>query len=165
MQSNNRFCILFIESRNLTSSSIFDNDQERYGPQNLITGSYYSFIGPYFKSKKEDFPWVQWKLPRTINMEGITLVGRDCPSKSSDCPVLRDIEIRAGKSIIDDNYSGIIKENELCGSFQGPGNEGGIYTIKCYAKISADVITVQLKDDDSVLHISSMNIEKDQAGE
>ena len=97
-------------------------------------------------------------------MAGITLVGRDCPSKSSDCPVLRDIEVRAGSSYVDDDYSGIIKTNEVCGSFKGPGHEGGIYTIKCKSNMMVDVITVQLKDDDSLLQISSMHIEKGQTG-
>ena len=157
--------MIFTGSKNLTSSSIFENDQDRYGPQNLITGSFYSFIGPYFKSKKEDFPWVQWKLPRKVSIAGITLVGRDCPSKSPDCPVLRDIEVRAGTSFVDDNFTGIIAKNKLCGSFEGPGDEGGIYTINCKNTILADVITVQLKDDDSVLQISSMHAEKDEKGE
>ena len=97
-------------------------------------------------------------------MAGITLVGRDCPSKSSDCPVLRDIEVRAGSSYVEDEYSGIITTNELCGSFKGPGHEGGIYTIKCKSSMVVDVITVQLKDDDSLLQISSMHIEKGQTG-
>ena len=97
-------------------------------------------------------------------MAGITLVGRDCPSKSSDCPVLRDIEVRAGTSSIENEFSGIITTNELCGSFMGPGHEGGIYTIKCKSNILADVVTVQLKDDDSLLQISSMHIEKSKTG-
>ena len=97
-------------------------------------------------------------------MAGITLVGRDCPSKSSDCPVLRDIEVRAGSSFVDGEFSGIITTNKICGSFKGPGHEGGIYTIKCTSNIIADVITVQLKDDDSLLQISSMHVEKGKTG-
>ena len=78
--------------------------------------------------------------------------------------MLESIEVRAGRSFTDDDFSGIITKNKVCGSFKGPGERGGVYTVKCKEAILSDVITVQLKDDNSILQISSINIEKDVQG-
>ena len=161
------FFSLFLDSSNVSSSSIYENDQDRRGPQNVISGSYFSFIGPFFQSKKEDYPWIQWKLPRKINITKVTLMSRDCStfSQGVDCQVLRLIEIRAGDSPIEADFSGRILTNKLCGTFIGPGETGGEYTIECKEPILSDVITIQLKDDNSILQLNQIKIEKDNKGE
>ena len=158
----------FTDTSNLTSSSVFDNDHDRFGPQRAVVGTYHTFLGPYFKSKKENFPWFQWKLPRKVIISGVTLVGRECPSGAKsdqdDCPLLRNLEIRAGKSFIDSKFSGLITINSLCGNFKGPGEDGGVYTINCDTAIVSDVITIQLKDDNSILQIKSISIQQPSNG-
>ena len=158
----------FLDTSNLTSSSVFDNDHDRFGPQRAVVGTYHTFLGPYFKSKKENFPWFQWKLPRKVIISGVTLVGRECPSGAKsdqdDCPLLRNLEIRAGESSIDSKFSGLITINSLCGNFKGPGEDGGVYTINCDTAIVSDVITIQLKDDNSILQIKSISIQQPSNG-
>ena len=77
---------------------------------------------------------------------------------------MKNIEVRVGGLFIDENFSGIISKNDVCGTFKGPGESGGVYTVNCKETILSEVITVQLKDDDSILQISSINIEKDTQG-
>ena len=150
-------------SSNLTSSSIYGNDYAHFGPQYAIAGPFPIF-GRHFKTKKEDFPWIQWKLPAQVNITGIKLSSQDCSRLTSDCPVLRNIEVRAGRSSINDGVFGKITNNNVCGNFKGPGMEAGEYTIKCKNTLLADVISIQLLDDDSILQLRGIQIEKDVNG-
>ena len=51
-----------------------------------------------------------------------------------------------------------------CGTFKGPGNAGGEYTIWCADTIFADFISIQLLDDNKMLQLSGIKIEKDVNG-
>ena len=78
----------------LTSSSVFENDTKRWGPDFVIDGVISHNVKSFFHSELEDYPWLQWHLPRQVKMLGITLTTRfDCCGSR-----LRDVEIRAGKS-------------------------------------------------------------------
>ena len=92
----------FLSDISVISSSVFENDTNRFGPQFVLDGVISRTVKEVFHSELEDYPWLQWHLPRQVNMLGITLTTR------SDCcgERLRDVQIRAGKNSIDKNVKG-----------------------------------------------------------
>ena len=92
----------------------------------MIDGVVSRNVKNFFHSELEDYPWLQWRLPRQVKMNGIIITTRfDCCGAR-----LRDVEIRAGKSSIGNGYKGPIKGNEMCGKFPGPGETGREHTIR-----------------------------------
>jgi hypothetical protein len=139
----------------LTSSSVFGNETKRWGPDFVIDGVISHNVKSFFHSELEDYPWLQWHLPRQVKMLGITLTTRfDCCGDR-----LRDVEIRAGKSSTENGFKGQIKVNELCGEFLGPGETGKEHTITCDHAITADYITIQILDDRAILALNEIRLE------
>ena len=149
----------------MTSSSVNGNDQSKYGPQLIIDGKYYESAFRFFQSKKEDYPWVQWRLPWAVNVSGITIAipGLLCPNCAESFQM---VEVRAGKMALDPDYQGRIGINKKCGTFKGPGKSKGQYKISCDddATILADFVTIQILDDNIVLGIDEIKIETGMQG-
>ena len=144
----------FLDS-GLSSSSVFENKTRLWGPEFTIDGILSRNDKGFFHSELEDYPWLQWHLPRQVKMIGITLTNRiNCCGDH-----FRDVEIRAGKHPTKSGFKGQIKLNELCGKFAGPGETGQEHTIVCDNTISADYVTIQILDDNAILAINEMRIE------
>ena len=144
----------FSETGTALSSSYKDNDDDRWGPKNAIDGLWSDSDGLLFQSKKENMPWIQWHLPNTTQMIGIMISGRNRHSEG----YLKHIEVRAGTSFVEDDFTGKMKINELCGTFDGPGKDRRVYTIMCKNAIKADYVTVQILDLDSILEINELEL-------
>ena len=71
---------------------------------------------------------------------------------------LKHLEVRAGTSFVEDDFTGKMKINELCGTLDGPGKNRRVYTIMCKNEIEADYVTLQILDLDSVLEINELEI-------
>ena len=99
-------------------------------------------------------PWIQWHLPKTTQMIGIMISSRNRLSAGQ----LKHLEVRAGTSFVEDNFTGKMRINELCGSFDGPGKNRRVYTIMCKNEIEADYVSLQILDLDSVLEINELEI-------
>ena len=136
------------------SSSYKDDDDDRWGPKNAIDGLWSDSDGLLFQSKKENMPWIQWHLPNTTQMIGIMISGRNRHSEG----YLKHLEVRAGTSFVEDDFTGKMKINELCGTFDGPGKDRRVYTIMCKNTIKADYVTVQILDLDSILEINELEL-------
>ena len=65
---------------------------------------------------------------------------------------LANLEIRSGYYELKNN-SGTEKiiSNDLCGHFDGPGENGQIYNIKCDAPLPAKYVTIQIVPNNSSL--------------
>ena len=151
---------LFSDISNVTSSSIHGNNVEKWGPQLVIDGILSHSDKNFFHSELEDYPWLQWRLPRRIKMSGITLKNRiNCCGNH-----LRDVEIRAGMHSVERDFKGRITKNKVCGKFEGPGEYGGEYTINCDKEMLVDYITVQILDDNAILSINDIRIESARSG-
>ena len=146
------FFILDIE---FATSSVFENDTQRWGPDFVIDGVISYGVKNFFHSELEDYPWLQWHLPRQVQMTGITLTTRyDCCGSR-----LRDVEVRAGKLSTTNGYKGQLSLNSLCGRFPGPGETGREYTITCDHPITADYVTIQILDDRAILALNEIRIQ------
>ena len=146
------FFILDIE---FATSSVFENDTQRWGPDFVIDGVISYGVKNFFHSELEDYPWLQWHLPRQVQMMGITLTTRyDCCGSR-----LRDVEVRAGKLSTTNGYKGQLSLNYLCGGFPGPGETGREYTITCDHPITADYVTIQILDDRAILALNEIRIQ------
>ena len=150
-----KFNLHFLSDISVISSSVFENDTNRFGPQFVLDGVISRTVKEVFHSELEDYPWLQWHLPRQVNMLGITLTTR------SDCcgERLRDVQIRAGKNSIDKNVKGPLNINEVCGVFSGPGETGRQHTITCNKPIAAEYVTIQILDDRAILALNEIRLE------
>ena len=112
----------------------------------------------FFQSKKEDFPWIQWKLPVQVRIKGVNLTLSNVWKETKR---LKIIEVRAGMAAIDPKFAGKIQVNEKCRQYKGQVEVGGEYSIMCTDPILANFITIQVLDDSSVLRIDELRIIKD----
>ena len=134
---------------------MFENNTKFWGPEFVIDGVISHNVKSVFHSELEDYPWLQWRLPRQVKLRGITITTRyDCCGDR-----LRDVEIRAGKMATKDGYKGPLKLNELCGKFPGPGETGKEHTITCGQTITSDYITIQILDDRAILALNEIRLE------
>ena len=104
--------------------------------------------------KKEDNPWLQWHLKEKVSVKELSISNR----KDSYGNRLRQVELRAGVNGIHHSFRGRITTNELCGKFDGPGENGKEYIIKCKSPIVADYVTVQIVDKNSFLQLNEIYI-------
>ena len=129
------------------SSSVFPRFEPElniiyWGPQLAIDGNYSkntTSVG-FFHSDGESYPWHMTILERPIHLVSVVIYNRNDARGDR----LKLVEIRAGKRTIKGNHKGRITENTICGTFFGPGETGGIYTVKCDNHIDANIITLQI---------------------
>ena len=128
------------------------------GPQYVNDGILSTNSHGIFISSWEDYPWLQWHLPILTRITAVsTANGKDCCGER-----LKNVEIRAGMDNVNStvqafNLQGRIVANEICGNFEGPGEDGKVYTIKCGAPIFANYITVQIiNQEQSILQINEL---------
>jgi len=57
---------------------------------------------------------------------------------------LKNLDVRAGLSKVDENKQGIITENRICGHYKGPGSNGETIVINCKEAIKSRYVTIQL---------------------
>ena len=57
---------------------------------------------------------------------------------------LQSVEVRAGIHPIEADYKGRITKNSLCGTYVGPGENAGVYTVTCNPPIHANIVTLQI---------------------
>ena len=69
----------------------------------------------------------------TIELTSITIINR----KDGCGERLKDVEVRAGMS------PGL--DNDVVGTFTGPGTTGGVHTIRFNRKVKASYIVIQIK--------------------
>ena len=122
------------------ASSTRYSDLPNYGPQLAIDGKFCNERVGFYHSIKENYPWHMRVLGDEILLTGVKLHNRqDCCGNR-----LKSVEVRAGKHVIEVNYKGKITANDVCGTFDGPGKNGGVHTVMCEYPISASVITLQI---------------------
>ena len=136
------------------SSSIYVDDDEKWGPKNAIDGLWSDTEGLLFRSKIEHMPWIQWHLPNTTNMIGIMISNRNRHSDG----YLKHVEVRAGTAYVESDFTGKMKINDQCGTLDGPGKDRRVYTIMCKNEIKADYVSVQILDLNSTLQINELEI-------
>ena len=142
------------------SSSTFEDDRAKWGPQLAIDGQWSEISRDFFSSKSEDFPWLVWHLSSTTKIIGITVSDRNKGSGEN----LKMVEIRAGKTSVSSRVQGKITDNELCGKFEGPGENNRVYTIMCGNPILAKYISLQILDKNSTLQINELELITDAQG-
>ena len=141
---------------NITSSSIYNDARDSWGPQFVIDGLLSESMKYFFQTNKEDFPWLQWRLPKQVKIKAIQVA----ISKRCCMEQFQYVEIRAGPNSIPPRFKGRIKSNTICGKFLGPFDESSLgTTVLCDQPITADYITIQIVDDKAVLAIDELIIE------
>ena len=118
-------------------------------------------FGNIFHSKDDDtYPWLRAHLKMQTLVETVTIVNRMAgPDQFDNGYFLKDVEVRIGSDALLSNFTGRIKINHLCGHFFGPGESGGIYTIKCQDEIASDFVSVQvINPDHKILQITEILI-------
>ena len=124
----------------MSSSSVYGSI-DNHGPLLAVDGKISDTDGGFFHSDSERYPWFQIKFSATKTISTVTIVNR----KDSNGWRLKDVEIRAGMAGVDPSFTKKrIQVNPICGTFPGPGNDGGTYTILCEAPIKANYVTVQI---------------------
>ena len=114
---------------------------EDHGPQFAIDGKISDSANGIFHSGSERFPWLQVKLGTEKTISSVTIVNR----KDSNGWRLADIEVRAGMTKITPLFNRKrIEINPVCGTYDGPGEDGKTYTINCQTPIKAKYVTVQI---------------------
>ena len=140
------------------ASSVLSSDT---APVFAIDGQYETIFQSDDQGGGESYTWIQAKLRDTTVVETITIVNRIAGPDSFDYGnFFRNAEVRAGSESLASSFKGEpIAINNVCGQFYGPGESGGIYTIKCKKKIISNYITVQLKSaEPTTLHITEILI-------
>ena len=111
-------------------------------PYFAIDGKFSNGDTGFYHSAHEEYPWHMTVFENTMNLTAVKIHNRrNCCGER-----LHHVQIRAGRTAIDANHSGLITQNTLCGSFDGPGVDAGVYTISCKAPINANVVTIQIVD-------------------
>ena len=152
--------LTFIEDRNVSSSTIFQNNQLVYGPKLAIDGRYMDDFPDdmkpkFFQTSEEDYPWIEWKLPFLTNVVGVIL---------NFGGSMRDVEIRAGNDTVGPKFRGKINQNIVCDIFKGPSEVEEDYNLFCGDVILAKYVTIQILDDKAQLSINEMKIESGPKG-
>ena len=155
--------ILFIlEDRNISSSSVYQDNRQLYDPKFAIDGIYMDDFpndmkskAKFFQSNYEDYPWIEWKLPFLTLVKGINI---------NFGASMRDIEIRAGNQTVGPNFKGKIVVNVVCDIFKGPTETKEDYKLFCGDMILAKYVTLQILDDKARLSINEMKIESGPRG-
>ena len=140
-----------------TSSSQYQKDQQpkEYAPHRAIDGKI-DCGNKFFHSVEEDNPWLQWHLPFTIRVESVSIATRAQPKTL----LLHEVAVRAGVTMLDTSFKGVIEINTLCGNYIGPGQPNEIYVIQCNSPIVAAFVTVQTVVDQSTLEINELWINR-----
>ena len=136
------------------ASSVYSNDEEKWGPSFAIDGKISNSHTKLFHSRDRLFPWLEVGLPSPTNITNVTIVNRAscCGNR------LKSVEVRAGMEKIPDGSKGQKLEiNTICGHFAGPGENGATYVITCNTPILAKYITIQLLSE-NYLQINEMTI-------
>ena len=96
---------------------------------------------------------IKTEFKHTIKLAGVRLYNRrNCCGNR-----LKNIMVRAGRTRIGDDYSGIITQNTFCGNFTGPGANSGVYVVTCPSPIIANVITIQIvQSGNQTLHLDEV---------
>ena len=122
------------------ASSTLQSDSDKWGPHLAIDGKYSSTNEGLYISENETYPWHMRMFDQPMRLVGVKIYNRkDCCGNR-----LKSVEVRAGKQIIDANFNGKIKANTLCGTFDGPGVDRGVYTVTCLHPIEANIVTLQI---------------------
>ena len=99
-------------------------------------------------------PWLQWHLPVTTNVIGVTI-----STSRLEGGLLKNLEVRAGSIEIDSRFKGRIgPTNKYCGKFIGPGANRRSYTILCEEPTLADFITIQILENNTQLQINEIEL-------
>ena len=107
----------------------------------------------FFCSAKENSPWLQLQWLHQTVVTAVSLTNRaDCCGDR-----LKDVQIRAGTTGIVSTHLNVNDET-ICGTFDGPGENGKEYIINCTTPILANFITVQLMSGDQYLQINELQI-------
>merc|ERR1719206_48905 len=143
-----------IQVAEATSSSLFNND---FLPEYAIDGfppnqDHRNTNG--FHSRPEDYPWFQLKLVSPQTVTGVLILNRiHCCGER-----LENLEIRAGMTPVDAGFRGKLVANKKVGKFAGPGVTGQTYTIEFDEEVTAQHITLQLTDPNSILQINEIKV-------
>ena len=120
-----------------------------------------------FYSNREKLPWLQWKLPNETTVIGIAISDEYNISPFKNDTAKEDLlnfEVRAGMTSLAPNFRGEINVNSLCGKVEKRGGEDRVYVVQCKEPIQARYVTVQLIDDNTILHINELEIIKASEG-
>ena len=134
----------------MTASSIKDNDADVFGPQFANDGLTSAYDHNIFTSSREDYPWIQWELPRRIRITGVSIYIRYNYYFGIG-------EVRAGLDPVNSTMRGDnITSNDLCGTLQDAKRTRYMYSVKCNSTILARYITVQISQTSSTLVINEL---------
>ena len=134
----------------MTASSIKNNDADVFGPQFANDGLTSAYDHNIFTSSREDYPWIQWELPRRIRITGVSIYIRYNW-------FLGIGEVRAGLDPINSTMRGNnITSNDVCGTLQDAKRTRYLYSVKCNSTILARYITVQMTQTSSTLVINEL---------
>ena len=159
-----QFAILIaLDEREVTSSSVYQDNRELFDPKYAIDNRYWDDFPDeaiadevkLFRSKTEDYPWIEWKLSSLTPVKGVNL---------NFGSSIRDIEIRAGNLTVGPSFVGKIDINIICDFFKGPSEAREDYSLFCGDTILAKYVTIQILDDKANLDIIEMKIESGPKG-
>ena len=146
--------VLVIHSAAITASSVWLDNPEVWGAQFAIDGIYSEKGQFLFRSSRQDYPWLQWHLG------SIMLVWRVRIRNRVDCcgDELAQITIRVGVDL--GNMP------DICGRFDGPGEENQQYDIKCQGPTppSGKFIVIQRMEEASILQINELIVDPPAPG-
>ena len=71
---------------------------------------------------------------------------------------LKNLEIRVGSEAINKLKTGMITKNTLCAIYAGPGGNGEIITIKFKTPTDGKYVTLQLKDNPTIMNIAEVEV-------
>ena len=136
------------------SSSIWSDNAAKWGPKYAIDGLLSHTSTQFFHSRPEDNPWLQLSFSQTTILTGVVITNR----LDGHGERLKDVIVRAGLRPLDRSFRGIIKINDKCGMFEGPGETDKLHTINCSSPITAKYVTVQSVGNDAILQINELDI-------
>ena len=146
-------CLLCLEI-DAQSSSVWSDNVAMWGPKYAIDGLLSHTATQFFHSRLEDNPWLQLSFSQTTILTGVVITNR----MDGHGERLKDVFVRAGLHPLDRSFRGIIKINDKCGMFEGPGETGKQHTINCSSPITAKYITLQIVANDARLQINELDI-------
>ena len=149
--------IIMFHTEGALASSALSSDT---APVLAIDGKYETIFHSTEDGGGESYPWIQADLRNTVLVETVTIVNRIAgPDGYDRGNLFKAAEVRSGTQSLESDFKGPISINVLCGNFQGPGESGGIYTIKCEKVIASNHITLQLMSvEQTTLHITEILI-------
>jgi len=116
------------------------NERSEFPASKLIDSKNSTFY--HSAGTTTSMPWIQLELQPGSIVHRVHITNRvDCCGSK-----LRNLEVRVGNEVREQDQQGRLTSNSLCNNWVGPGKNGEVVVVECSQPITGKYITIQIMD-------------------